>query len=142
MLLFANSLLAQADAVYNASLADSLGADKYGMKSYVFVILKIGSNTTANDNAKLDAFLGDMQNIRTLVDQDKLVLAGPFCKNDKNYRGLFIFDVKTIEEADALLATDPAVKLTLLNSEMFQCYGSAALPAYLDTHKLIEKVRP
>lgn len=119
---------------FNKALADSLGADEYGMKMYVLVILKTGSSTIT-DKSKIDSlFKGHMQNIGRLADQGKLVVAGPLKKNDKNYRGIFILNVKTIAEANALLETDPAVKAKLLDAEAYEWYGSAALPLYLKHH--------
>lgn len=119
---------------FNKALADSLGADEYGMKMYVLVILKTGSSTIT-DKLKIDSlFKGHMQNIGRLADQGKLVVAGPLKKNDKNYRGIFILNVKTIPEATALLETDPAVKAKLLDAEVYEWYGSAALPLYLKHH--------
>jgi uncharacterized protein YciI len=130
---------AQGTTQYNKALADSLGADEYGMKMYVLVILKTGENKTT-DKATIDSlFKGHMANIGRLAANGKLVVAGPIGKNDKNYRGIFIFNAKTVEEAKRLLATDPAVKSKLLDAELYPWYGSAALPVYLETHKKIEK---
>lgn len=127
-----------ANAAYDKVLADSLGADNYGMKMYVFVILKSGS-VTLNKQKTDSLFNGHMQNINRLANAGKLVVAGPFEKNDKNFRGLFILNVKTTQEAQALLQTDPAISSGLLSSEMYGWYGSAALPMYLPASKKIEK---
>jgi YCII-related domain. len=127
---------------YDKALADSLGADDYGMKSYVLVILKTGSNKVA-DKAVLDSlFRGHMNNINRLADNGKLVVAGPLGKNDKTYRGIFILNAKTVAEANELLQTDPAVQSKLLDAEVYQWYGSAALPLYLQYHDKIEKQQP
>ena len=127
---------------YNKALADSLGGDDYGMKMYVLVILKTGPNNIEN-KAKIDSlFRGHLTNIGRLASEGKLIVAGPLKKNDKTYRGIFIFNVKTIEEANALLVTDPAVKEKLLEAELYQWYGSAALPEYLKSHAKIEKKKP
>jgi len=117
---------------YDSSLAKKFEADDYGMKKYVLVILKTGSNTTENKKLKDSLFAGHMDNINRLVKINKLVVAGPLVKNEKTYRGIFILDVKTLEEANALLETDPAIKEKLLAAELYQWYGSAALPAYLE----------
>lgn len=134
---------AQTDnAKYDKALADKLGADDYGMKQYVFVILKTGP-AKVEDKAKLnELFRGHMKNIGRLADEGKLVVAGPFMKNDKNYRGLFIFNVKTVEEAKVLLDTDPAVKAGVFEAEMVPWYGSAALGEYLPVHEKIAKENP
>jgi uncharacterized protein YciI len=123
-------------------LADSLGGDDYGMKAYVFVILKTGTNTTTDKDKINELFRGHMTNINRLAEQGKLVVAGPFKKNANNYRGLFIFNVKTIAEAQELLALDPAVQQKLFDAELYEWYGSAALPAYLGVHEKIEKQKP
>lgn len=124
---------------YNKTLADSLGADKYGMKMYIFVILKTGSNTTT-DKSKLDGlFRGHMENITKLASSGKLVVAGPFKKNDKSFRGIFILNVKTTAEALELLDKDPAIKEKVLEAEILEWYGSAALPMYLPFHEKIEE---
>ena len=129
----------KAQSTYNKALADSLGADEYGMKMYTFVILKTGENKTT-DKAKMDsAFKGHMANIGKLAANGKLVVAGPMGKNDKNYRGIFIFNVKTVAEAQELLKSDPAVQSGILVAEIYPWYGSAALSVYLETHKKIEK---
>lgn len=123
---------------YNKALAEKLGADDYGMKMYVFVILKTGTRT-ADKNTTDSLFRGHMQNINRLADSGKLVVAGPMKINDMNYRGIFILNVSSFEEANLLLDTDPAVKANLLAAELFQWYGSAALPEYLKYHEMLEK---
>jgi uncharacterized protein YciI len=123
---------------YDKSLADSLGADNYGMKMYVLVILKTGPAT--KDQAATDSlFGGHMKNIKRLAEIGKLVVAGPFQKNDKDYRGIFILNVKTTEEAATLLETDPAIHAGLLAPELFGWYGSAALPMYLPASEKVAK---
>ena len=140
MLAFSVSVNAQStNPKYDKQLADSLGGDDYGMKSYVLVILKTGT-ATISDKAVTDSlFRGHMQNINRLADAGKLIVAGPLQKNEKTYRGIFILNVKTIDEAKELLVTDPAVKANLLDSELFTWYGSAALPMYLKFHEKVEK---
>ena len=138
--LLSTTIYAQADnPKYDKALADSLGGDDYGMKAYVLVMLKTGSNKI-EDKATLDSlFRGHLANIGRLAELGKLVVAGPLKKNDKTYRGIFILNVKTIEEANELLVTDPAVAAKLLDAELYQWYGSAALPEYLKYHDRIEK---
>ena len=126
---------------YDAGLAKKLGADEYGMKSYMLVILKTGTNTTA-DKLVLDSlFRGHMNNIQRLSDQGKLIVAGPIRKNVNNYRGIFILDVKTKEEAQQLLQDDPTISEKVLVAEYYDWYGSAALPTYMRSHAKIEKKR-
>ena len=103
---------------YDSVLAKELGADEYGMKMYVLVILKTGP-VTIEDKAKVDSlFSGHLANINRLAAENKLVIAGPLGKNDKNYRGIFVLNA-TMEEAKTLLQTDPAVHAKLLDAELF-----------------------
>ena len=74
-----------------------------------------------------------------LVKENKLIVAGPFEKNEEDFRGLFILDVNSLEEAKVLLETDPAIKAELLKPEMFLWYGSAALPMYLQFADKLKK---
>jgi uncharacterized protein YciI len=140
-LLFAGSIHAQkTNPNYDAELAKSLGADEYGMKYYVFVILKTGKNAPDDNELRQKSFAGHMKNIKSLVEEEKLIVAGPFDANELSYRGLFILNVKTIDEAKQLLKTDPAIKEGFLDTELFKWYGSAALSEYLETSDKIWKV--
>ena len=124
---------------YNKALADSLGADEYGMKMYVFVILKSGPSAITDKKITDSLFGGHMANIARMVDAGKLYVAGPMGDNNKNYRGIFILNVKTFQEAEALLKNDPAISSGLLAVEMYNWYGSAALGQYLPDHKKIQR---
>lgn len=127
---------------YNEEKALEFGADQFGMKSYFFIVLKSGQNKTT-DEAFIDScFRGHLNNIRRLADEGKMVVAGPFGKNEDDFRGLFIVDVPTLEEAQALMQTDPAIHEGLLKAVYYPWYGSAALPAYLDTHDEIWQEKP
>jgi len=127
---------------YDQALATKLGADDYGMKKFVLVILKTGSNNDTNKTKKDSFFTGHMTNISKLVEDKKLIVAGPIGKNDKTYRGLFILDVPTLEEATILLQTDPAIKANYLEPELYIWYGSAALSEYLEASDKIWKINP
>lgn len=128
---------------YDKALAERLGGDDYGMKSYFLVILKTGSNTTADKKLINDSFRGHMDNINRLVKEGKLIVAGPLGKNENNYRGIFILNnLKTIEDAKELLQTDLTIKNGLLDYDIFTWYGSAALPEYLPYSDKIFKVKP
>ena len=126
---------------YDEALAKKLGADEYGMKQYVFCLLKTGTNTTATSEEFKKAFEGHMSNIGKLAKEGKLVLAGPFMKNDKNYRGIYIFNVSTIEEAQELVKTDPAISTNILEAELTLWYGSAGLQELNDIHSKISKTK-
>ena len=128
---------------YDKTLAEKLGGDDYGMKSYFLVILKTGTNATTDKELIAESFRRHMDNINRLVAEGKLIVAGPLGKNDNNYRGIFILNnLKIIEEAKELLQTDLAIKNGLLDYEIFTWYGSAALPEYLLFSDKIWKLKP
>ena len=127
---------------FDPVLAQKLGGDDYGMKSYVLVILKTGSNQTTDKELINKSFRGHMENINHLVKEGKMTVAGPLGKNDKAYRGIFILNVTTFEEAESLLQKDSAIKEGILDFELYKWYGSAALPEYLDFSDKIWKQKP
>lgn len=142
ILLFSTSAFSQtANADYDSVLAKSLGADDYGMKTYMFVLLKTGSKTIHDKTVRDSIFSVHLDNINRLADEGKLVVAGPFLNNDKSYRGIFILNVSTKEEAERLILTDPAIKELLLEAEMTPWYGPAALPLYLKDSKKAGKLK-
>ncbi len=128
---------------YDAVLAKQLGADDYGMKNYVFVILKTGpSDANYKGKERDDIFAAHLANIGRLANEGKLAVAGPFGKNDKGFRGLFIFNVSTVAEAQTLVETDPAIKAGILIADMTPWYGSASLMATPEIHKKIARANP
>ncbi|HKR64592.1 MAG TPA: YciI family protein [Thermoanaerobaculia bacterium] len=130
------------DRAYDAELAKKLGADERGMKSYVLCILKTGpKDAEIKGKPREEIFAGHFANIGRLADEGKLVVAGPFGKNDRAYRGLYIFNVATVEEAEKLVVLDPAVKAGVFVYELTPWYGSAAMMVVGETHKKIEKPR-
>ena len=82
MLIFSFSLLkAQtSDEKYDSGLAKKLHADEYGMKNYILVLLKPGSNSSVDKVTEDSIFHGHLNNIGRLAKNGDLVLAGPFGK--------------------------------------------------------------
>jgi uncharacterized protein YciI len=139
-LLFCISAFSQsANKNYDSVLAKKLGADEYGMKQYILVILKSGTNTTSDKTVRDSLFQGHLANIGRLADHGDMVLAGPLVKNDNNYRGIFVLNVKTTDEAKKLLETDPAIRAKLLEPDLYVWYGSAAIVETAEIHKKIQK---
>ena len=136
-----STVFSQENKDFDAKLAKDVGADDYGMKTYVFCILKTGTNSTATAEERQMYFEGHMANINKLADEKKLVVAGPFMKNDKNYRGIFIFNCTTIEEAKALVDSDPAVAANIFEAELTLWYSSAALLMVNENHNKIAKTK-
>ncbi|WP_236941067.1 YciI family protein [Flammeovirga sp. MY04] len=123
---------------YDENLAQSYEADQYGMKKYVMAFLKKGPNRSLSEEEALELQTKHLKNINRLADEGKLVLAGPFF-GDGEIRGIYIFNVTSIEEAEALTNTDPAIQAKSLVMELKEWYGSAALMAVNDLHKKLEK---
>lgn len=129
------------DAVrtFDATLAEKYQADDYGMHQYVIAFLKKGPNRPQDSLASAKLQAAHMENIGRLAEQGKLVLAGPFLDNT-DLRGIYVFDVKTIEEAKALTETDPAIQAGSLVMELHPWYGSAAVMAIPELHKKVSKI--
>ena len=140
VLLFANTYAkAQTNKDYDSVLAKKLNADANGMKRYYLVILKTGT-ADVSDKAKVDSlFTGHMKNIQRLAAEDKLSVAGPMGKNDKTYRGIFILNTSSKEEAEKWVATDPAVQAKMFDAEYYLWYSTAALQEIMTIHKKITK---
>ena len=79
-----------------------------------------------------------MDNIGKMAEAGKLVLAGPFM-DDGELRGIYIFNVPTLEEAKALTETDPAIQAGSLVLELHPWYGSAALMKVNEWHGKLAK---
>lgn len=129
----------QAQEQFDQKLADELGADAYGMKKYVIAFLYRGDRVNEySEKERAELQRGHMDNITQLAEAGKMVLAGPFFGNEE-LRGLFFFNVESIEEAEKLTATDPSVQAGVLKMELKEWYGSAALPLLLELHSKIAK---
>jgi len=131
----------QTQSRYDAALATKLKADDMGMHTYVMALLKAGPNRDRppDDAQRLQA--AHRANINRLAAAGKLVLAGPF-EDAGALRGIYIFDVPTVAEAEALTKTDPAIQAGQLVMELHPWYGSAALLMVPEIHATLEKPKP
>lgn len=138
---FAQTPEKTAGSTYDAAMATRAGADDYGMRSFIFCILKTGPNDVSITDKKQrdELFAGHMANMNRLAGEGKLALAGPFGRNDRQYRGIFILAVKTVEEAQKLVGTDPVIKSGMMVAELTPWYGSAATMLVNEMHKKIAK---
>lgn len=123
---------------FDAELAKATGADDYGMRNYVLVVLKTGPTPMAAGKERDEMFKGHFANLNRLAAEGKLVLAGPF-DGVNGWRGLFIFAVPDIEEAKRLTATDPVIMNGEMVAEFHKYYGSAALMLVNEAHKKLGK---
>ncbi|HKK74134.1 MAG TPA: YciI family protein [Saprospiraceae bacterium] len=124
---------------YDSLKAVQLGADDYGMKTYVMAFLKKGANRDIPTKEAAELQAAHLENITRLAEEGKLILAGPFLGKGE-LRGIYIFDTPSIEEAEALTATDPAIEAGSLAMDLRQWYGSAALSELNAIHETIQKV--
>lgn len=125
---------------FDEALAKKYEADDYGMRKYVMAFLKRGPKVEQySDEERAKIQEGHMAHIGKMAEDKTLVLAGPFFgKGD--LRGIFIFDLETIEEAEKLTAEDPAIKADVLQMELLEWYGSAAVMAIPEIHEKIQKI--
>lgn len=129
----------QADSLtYDSILAAQLGADDYGMKKYVMAFLKAGPNRNQDAATAAELQRAHMDNIGRMAKEGKLVLAGPFLDGGE-LKGIYIFNVETIEEAKALTETDPAIQAGRLVMELHPWYGSAATMMINDWHEKLQR---
>ena len=87
------------------------------VSQYWFVMLTKGNNRSQDSLMAAKIQEGHMANINKLYEEGKLKVAGPF-GDDGDWRGIFIFDIATKEEAEKILKTDPAIAAGRLNYEI------------------------
>ncbi len=88
------------------------------LSNYVFGVLVRGSKWTKEQTEETKKIQeGHMANINRLAETGKLVLAGPFVDGGDR-RGVFIFKIDSLSEAQALTDTDPAVIAGRLKIEL------------------------
>lgn len=100
--------------------------------------LREGKNKNLDSVESATLQIAHLKNIIRLADEGKLIVAGPFL-DDQPVRGIFIFNVSSIEEAKKLTETDPAIRAGVLEMDLRPWYGSAALIEAIRLHKIIEK---
>lgn len=95
----------------------------WAMRTYVVGFLFRGPNQITDEKAADDLQRAHLANIARLHKEGKIILAGPF-RDDTDLRGLFLFDVTTVEEAQALCDTDPAIQAGSLRVELHPWYSA------------------
>lgn len=124
-------------AALDTALIRALNADELGMKKYVMAFLKAGPNRNQDSVTVARLQAAHLAHIRRMAEAGKLVMAGPFL-DENDIRGIYIFNVESIEEAKALTSDDPAVKAGRLVMELHPWYGSAALQKVTEIHARIQ----
>lgn len=88
------------------------------MTVYYFCLLTKGPKSgTGTPEERRTAQAAHMANIQRLADTGKLLVAGPFMDGG-DWRGIFIFKCASLEEAQALVATDPLIQDGRLKAEI------------------------
>lgn len=122
---------------YDAQRAQRLGADDYGMKRYVLALLRRGPNQPADKKQAAALMRAHLNNIKRLATAGKLLIAGPFLDKGE-LRGIYIFNVASVDEARKLTESDPAIEAGALIMELHPWYGSAALQEVKTIHPTIQ----
>ena len=133
-----NDSVISSDIAFDSLLAKETGADAYGMRQYIMAYLKKGPNRNQDSLAAMEIQRAHLDNIKRMAEEGKLVLAGPFM-DGHDVQGIYVFAVDTIEEAEELTKSDPAVKAGRLVMELHPWYGSAALMKVSEIHKKLAK---
>ena len=123
---------------YDSTLAKKLNADDYGMKQYIMAFLMKGPNRIHDSTESMEIQKAHLKNIVRLANEGKLIIAGPFL-DDTDIRGIFIFNVESIEEAKQLTESDPAVKAGVLTMKLHPWYGPAILPEVIKLNEKLQK---
>jgi len=94
------------------------GDTTYVMKKYYLVLLKANPDKEPLDSARvMDIQEAHLDNISRLADLGKIVIAGPM-GDDGNLRGIFVMDCLSLDEAESLVQTDPAIQQKRLLAEV------------------------
>lgn len=115
-------IVAQAQHADSVKTTKAKPEDK--IEQYFFVMIKTGPKQDFDSAQKAELFKGHMANINKLYYDGILKVAGPFGKNDLAWRGIFIFDCKTKEEAEKIAQSDPAVAAGLFAVDIAPWYSS------------------
>jgi uncharacterized protein YciI len=108
---------------------------------YVFVWLKTGPKSAEHTKEeRSEIFKGHMANMKRLAAEKKLIVAGPFGKekHDPADRGIFVFDVSSVDEARRLVETDPGVQSGEFRAQVEPMRSSPTLRKSLDLEKEVE----
>lgn len=106
-----------------------------GMEVYYLGLLTRGPGYTKGETSETKRIQeGHMANINRMADLGALVAAGPI-EGDQDLRGIFVFRVKSAEEARALAAEDPAIKAQRLALELHPWWGPSGVGARFAAEK-------
>jgi len=112
-----------------ASMLGGCQSGAGGAERFVYVLLTTGPESGKKTPEERQAiFAGHMANMGRLADAGQLIIAGPFDKpTDATWRGMFVFDVRTLNEARDLVATDPGVQAGVFTPVLREMWASTAI---------------
>jgi len=88
------------------------------LNTVYLAFLTKGPNRTEKETPEVQELQkAHLANINRLAEMKKLIAAGPF-GDDGNLRGIFVFRVSSLQEAQDLCATDPMIKAGRLAVEL------------------------
>ncbi len=99
---------------------------EWAMRNYVLAFLYRGPNRVTDPKAAEELQGAHLANIARLHKEGRIILAGPFL-DKTDLRGLFLFDVTSVEEAQALCDTDPAIQAGTLRVELHPWYSAKGI---------------
>lgn len=101
------------------------------MSQYFVALLYSGPSRDSEEAEVQRIQAAHISRIKELIASGEMVVAGPFDGGD--LRGMFIYDVESMEEAEALADSDPAIKAGRLRAEIHAWWGPTSLREMKDT---------
>ncbi|MEJ2194777.1 MAG: YciI family protein [Ignavibacteriaceae bacterium] len=99
----------------------------YEMTTYYMAFLKKGPKWSPKETEETNKVqAAHLANIQKLVDEGKMILAGPFL-DEWEVRGIFVYKVDSMEEAIELTKQDPAVIAGRLSLELHPWYSAKGI---------------
>jgi uncharacterized protein YciI len=101
-----------------------VGPGGFEMTTYYVGFLYKGAKWTPQSTPETEKLQqAHLDNILRMEREGKLVIAGPFLDNGE-LRGLYVFRVASIEEAQAFANSDPAIQAGRLRLELHPWYAA------------------
>ncbi|MCH8823638.1 MAG: hypothetical protein IH984_09040 [Planctomycetes bacterium] len=111
--------------------AKSATPDPPSMCQYFVALLYSGPSRDGDDAEVQQIQAAHRSRIKELIASGEMVVAGPF--DGGELRGMFIYDVASMEQAQALADSDPAIQAGRLRAEIHTWWGSTSLREMKDT---------
>ena len=108
---------------------------EYEMTTYYMAFLKKGPNWSPEETEDTKRVqVAHLANIQKLVDEGKIILAGPFL-DEWEVRGIFVYKVESMEEAIELTEQDPAMISGRLSFELHPWYSAKGITIMSDNNE-------